>query len=250
MRKWTILLVTTLFSSFLSQAQNCTEVTVSGRVVDSLQLPAFYNLMIINKSSGKGYFGRPDGSFTFAANNGDSIVLSITGYKSVGFIVNDNQYCTMRITKTIAQLSYQSSDVVVKPIKTLDQLKEERERLAFKETRSITGINVIQSPITALYERFSKKERSKRLVAEMEHQDNINLVLRELLRNYISYDIIDLDEEEFVEFIQFLNISEEFLKTASDYELILFIKDKLEHYKSINNLVPKHTEEEYIYEEK
>src|SRR5690606_4751407 len=174
----------------------------------------------------------------------------ITGYKSVGFVVNDNQYCTMRITKTIAQLSYQSSDVVVKPIKTLDQLKEERERLAFKEIRSITGINVIQSPITALYERFSKKERSKRLVAEMEHQDSINLVLRKLLRHYISYDIIYLDEEEFVEFIQFLNISEEFLKTASDYDLILFIKDKLEHYKSINNLVPKHTEEEYIYEEK
>ena len=31
-------------------------------------------------------------------------------------------------------------------------------------------------------------------------------------------------------FIQFLNINEDFLKTASEMDLVLFIKDKYEHF--------------------
>jgi hypothetical protein len=55
-------------------------------------------------------------------------------------------------------------------------------------------------------------------------------VLKELLRVYISYDIVNLDEEEFEDFITFLNIDENFLKTSSEMELVTFIKDKFEHY--------------------
>jgi hypothetical protein len=44
-----------------------------------------------------------------------------------------------------------------------------------------------------------------------------------------------LDEEEFDDFISFLNLSETFLKTSTEMELYLFIKDKYEHYKRIKN---------------
>jgi len=45
--------------------------------------------------------------------------------------------------------------------------------------------------------------------------------------------LVDLSEEEFDAFITFLNIDEQFIKTASEMELILFIKDKYDHFKSI-----------------
>ena len=34
--------------------------------------------------------------------------------------------------------------------------------------------------------------------------------------------------------ITFLNLDEQFIKTASEMELILFIKDKYEHFKRMN----------------
>jgi len=238
MRSWFLLLV--IFPAYL-YSQECKEVFVRGTVKDSTERKGFYNLMVVNKTSGKGVFGHADGSFTISAQEGDSIVLSITGYSSVRFRVQSDGACKMSRAFFIKQLSYQSNDVVVRPLKTLEQIKEERENLAFKETRTVTGINVLQSPITALYERFSKREKSKRLVAEMEHQDDINLVLKELLRVYVAYEIVDLSENEFIDFVNFLNISEDFLKIASDYELILFIKDKFEHYRTLNN--------KYIYRE-
>ena len=124
--------------------------------------------------------------------------------------------------------------VEVYPIKSLEEIKKEREELSKRETRTVTGVSVLQSPITALYERFSKKAQSKRIVAEMEHQDNINSILKELLRVYVSYDVVYLEEEQFEAFVYFLNIDEHFLKTASEYELVTYIKDKLEHYKTLN----------------
>jgi hypothetical protein len=55
-------------------------------------------------------------------------------------------------------------------------------------------------------------------------------VVKELLRLYVAYEIISLSEEEFDDFITFLNVDESFLKTAAEMELIVFIKDKFEHF--------------------
>jgi len=102
-----------------------------------------------------------------------------------------------------------------------------------RETRIVTGIEVMQSPITALYQAFSRKERNKVWIAEQEYKDDQRRIVKELLQLYVSYDIISLNEDEFDDFIFFLNVSDEFLKTASDMELITFIKDKFEHFKDL-----------------
>jgi hypothetical protein len=43
--------------------------------------------------------------------------------------------------------------------------------------------------------------------------------------------MIGLTEKEIDEFIDFLNINEDFLKTATEMELITFIQDKFDHFK-------------------
>ena len=232
--KNSLLILVFLFSAHLIWAQECTFVEVTGRVVDTTKDQTFYNLMIVNRSTGVGIFGSPDGTFDLKAKEGDEITLSVTGYKISSFIVKGYK-CKQYKTVMLSLVSYQSKEVIVKPLKTLEEIKKERQELALKETRTVKGLDVAVSPITALYERFSKIGKSKALAAKLEHQDDINDVLKELLKVYVSYDVVNLDESEFVDFIQFLNISEDFLKSASDYQLILFIKDKLEHYKNLND---------------
>ena len=78
----------------------------------------------------------------------------------------------------------------------------------------------------------SKKEQNKRWIAEQEFKDNQRKVVQELLRLYVAFDIINLSEEEFDDFISFLNIDSDFLKTATEMELIVYIKDKYDHFKS------------------
>lgn len=220
--------VSCVFTSFSQQ-----KVLLFGKVLDTLQSQNFYNLMIINRTTGQGVFGQPDGNFSVYVNENDSINLSVKGYPIIGFRVVADSNRQMKITAVLESKVQVQKEVVVKPLKTLQQIKEERASLSMRETRMVTGIEVMRSPITALYQRFSEKEQNKRWIAEQQYKDNQSKIVRELLRLYVAYDIVDLSEEEFEDFITFLNINEDFLKTSSDMELITFIKDKFEHYKNL-----------------
>lgn len=193
----------------------------------------FYNLMIVNRSTGQGIFGQPDGNFSLYTKNQDSITLSVRGYHMIGFRVKADSNCQMKIMAVIDRKAEQIQEVVIKPLKSLQQIKEERASLSMRETRQVTGIEMMQSPITALYQAFSKKEKSKVWISKMNYQNDQRKIIKELLRLYVSYEVVDLNEEEFDEFISFLNMDENFLKTASEMELVTFIKDKFEHYLTI-----------------
>jgi hypothetical protein len=222
-----------LFLSLLTQAQQCDKVLFTGKVVDTLRPQNFYNLMIVNRRTGQGVFGQPNGSFSVYVSNGDSLSISVREYPLVKLVVKADSNCQFLKTIFIEPKPQEVREVVVRPLKSLEQIREEREGLAMRETRMVTGIEMLQSPITALYQAFSKKEQNKRWIAEQNYKDDQRRVVKELLRTYIAYDIIELDEEEFDNFIAFLNVNEDFLKTATEMELITFIKDKYEHFRDM-----------------
>jgi tyrosyl-tRNA synthetase len=215
-------------------AQKCDKVMFTGKVIDTIQPQSFYNLMIVNRTTGKGVFGQPNGSFSVYVSNGDTLSISVKEYSMINFVVIADSNCQFRKRIVIDRKPKELKEIVVKPLKSLEQIKEEREALAMRETRMVTGIEMLQSPITALYQTFSKKEQNKRWIAEQEFKDNQRKVVRELLRTYVAYEIINLSEDEFDQFISFLNVNESFLKTATEMELITFIQDKFEHFKLIN----------------
>lgn len=205
----------------------------TGKVVDSLRPQTFYNLMLVNKRTGQGVFGQPNGSFSIFVSTGDTVFVSVKDYVAQIEIVIPDSNCQFRKRILLEPKPRDLREIKVKPLRSLEEIREEREALAMRETRIVTGIEVMQSPITALYQAFSRKERNKVWIAEQEYKDDQRRIVKELLQLYVSYDIISLNEDEFDDFIFFLNVSDEFLKTASDMELITFIKDKFEHFKDL-----------------
>ena len=191
--------------------------------------------MVINRTSGKGVFGSPNGHFNAYVKDGDSISLSVKGYPIINLIIKADSNCQSLSNYFIEGKVQEVEQVIVKPLKSIQQIKEERAALAMRETKRVTGLEAFQSPITALYQTFSKKEKAKRWIAEQEYKDDQFRIVKELLRLYVAYDIIDLTDDEFEEFIYFLNLDEMFLKTASEMELITFIQDKFEHYLKVTH---------------
>lgn len=234
MRMLTVFILLFISSEIL--AQSCEKVLFTGRVVDTLRPQSFYNLMIVNRTTGRGVFGQPNGTFSVYVEDGDSVSISVKDYPIQHFLVKADSNCQFRKRIYIEMKAQEVQEVIVKPLKTLEQIKEEREALAMRETRMVTGIDMMQSPITALYQAFSKVERNKRWIAEQQYKDNQRQIVKELLRLYVAFDVIELTEKEFDSFIEFLNINEDFLKTATEIELITFIKDKYEHFNIVNKI--------------
>jgi len=206
-------------------------ITIKGRVIDTTQKVSFYNVMVINKSVGKGNFGKYDGTFTIQVKKTDLVAVSVTGYQTKYLNFKNKPYKKeYKVTLYLELRTVTAKEVVVKPIKTLEELQKERASLEKRELPKVTMSSAIESPITALYMAFSKREKIKRLIAEMEFKDKQREVVREILRLYVHNDIIDLEDEDFDAFINFLNLNPQFLKTATDYELIMYIKGKYQHY--------------------
>jgi hypothetical protein len=131
----------------------------------------------------------------------------------------------------------------------LDQIQKDIQNLGYNEDDyMLSGINAVASPITFLYQQFSKVERSKRLVKQMDNEDKKRDLLKELFQHYVDYEIIDLTNEEFDDFIDFLNVSDEFIKTSSQYDFLIFVKDRFTDYKVLRRQ-NKFKETDYNFEE-
>ncbi|MCB0477458.1 MAG: hypothetical protein KDC84_04810 [Crocinitomicaceae bacterium] len=209
-----------------------------GKVSDPDLISPFYSIMIVNKRTKIGSFGKFDGNFTVEARQSDTILVSTRGYQVVKLCFKDSVPSSLyKVDIKLSMLKYESAVVEVKPLKTLEELKEARLKLAKEKSKTPDpkGIDAFASPITALFNIFSKKEQSKKLLRELEYKESQKDILREMLRIYVHNDIIKLEQHEFDDFIEFLNLDEEKLKYASDYELIVYIKDKFQHYLQIND---------------
>ncbi len=229
-----IFLLMTTFTGF--GQSKCEQVLLIGNVEDSLNPQTFYNLMIYNRTKGRGVFGQPNGHFSLYVADNDSISISVTGYPIVGFRVKGDENCQYKFKAYINPTAKELKEVVITPLKSLKQIQEERAALSMRETRQVTGYAGLGSPITMLYQTFSRKAKNDRWIAEHKYIDNQAKILQELLRLYIAYDIINLTDEEFDDFIQFLNVDENFLRTATEMELITFVKDKYQHYKQLHSI--------------
>ncbi|MBK6832565.1 MAG: hypothetical protein IPG92_18350 [Flavobacteriales bacterium] len=111
---------------------------------------------------------------------------------------------------------------------------KEISKLGYREQDyRISNVDALQSPITFLYQEFSRRERSKRLAAQLRNEDRKRELLRELLKKYVEFEIINLSDDAFDDFIDFCAVPEEVIKGLSQYDFLMYVKKKYELYSSL-----------------
>ncbi len=190
-------------------------------------------LMIINKRSNNGSFADAEGKFSIVAKQSDTILFSAIGFLLKKVCVRDSvskkQY---HIEVQMQKLQYTLKEISVFATRDLNEIQKDIDRLGVKKDYSITGLDGFESPITYLYERYSKRGRSKLKVQELENEDMRRDILKDLFRLYVKHEIIDLSDSEFDAFIKYLNFSDEYIQNASQFELTMAIKGKYESFKN------------------
>ena len=215
-----------------SYSQNL--VTISGQVYDKESKLPLPRLMVINKRTGNGTFADSESKFSILARQTDTIIFSAVGFKMKKICLSDSvEKSHFFVSIPLEKLYYALKEVSVFAPRTLNEIDKDIAKLDSirARNRNYKDINEFESPITYLYERFSKFARSKQKVAMWENEDLKRGVLKDLFRIYIKHDIMDLTEEEFDAFIKYCNLSESFIKNASQFELVMAIKGKYETFK-------------------
>jgi hypothetical protein len=228
-----ILLFVFLNSPVWSQSDSLAQqVRITCAVKDENGQP-LSNLIIINKRTRSGSFGNANGTFSIQCLKTDTLSITSLGYHSRDLSVSDSVFKSEYNLQLYLDVRvYRTGTVEVFAPRDLEKIQADINKLGFNERDyMMSGVDAIKSPVTFLYMQFSKKERSRRLAAELTNEDKKRDLLKELFHHYVDYQIIDLSDEEFDEFIDFLNVSDEFVKSSSQYDFLVYVKERFKDFK-------------------
>ncbi len=202
---------------------------VYGKVYDS-EFPniQLQQVMVVNQQSQMGIFGSNDNSFQIQIDKADTLIISALGYSRKKVCFKDSaRLDDLHISIGLNRLTYDLSEITVRRQRELRQISEDIKKLGYnKRDHKLTDVDAWESPITALYQAFSKREQSKRALAQMINNDNRRAVLKDLLSLYNLTELIKMHESEYNDFIDYLNLNDQQMQAMSDYTLALFIRDR------------------------
>ncbi len=202
-------------------AQDST-ILVKGRIIQHPPI-GFGELMIINVTSGRGIIGGSDGTFEITMRKEDELKVFCTGFKTVTVSFRDSVFKPVyNITVDMNELQIVfDKPVIIRPQPTFGELEEARSKIGTHRYDPLiqSPATTIFNPITALYQAFSRKEQEKKIYAELLNQKQLEDALRDITRYLVNSGLFDLDEDEMELFLATCPMSQEFVKTASLYDV-------------------------------
>jgi hypothetical protein len=208
------------------------QVEVKGRVYDletGRDVPYAY---VINFRTQNGVFCDNRGRFHINVRQSDTLIVSVAGYDMRKYTMKDSiPKSEYKVELGLMMKPLQLRTFTVKGPKTYDQIVRELEKIERMKAKSTSFPDAIQSPITYLYSQFSKTEKAKRKIAELQAEDARIELLMDLFSRYLVANIIEIDEKDIEDFIRYAGLTQSALSFETEYELVVHIKQEFENYR-------------------
>ncbi len=212
-------------------------IIVSGKVTDCKGRPGIYQTVVLNQRTSSGMLIGTSGNFTINALKNDTLRINAPGFIVKKLCFHDsvfrNKY-EVQIRLDSAHIELAEVDVVA--LRNLKEIKEEEKTLGVIPNTDLnktcdTSLVLLQLltlsvDIDGLYEKWSHKEREKRRVARLENEELKRNILKDLLKLYRMKNLLNVEDEQMDKFIDFCNFTDGFIKTTSDADLEMTIKNK------------------------
>jgi hypothetical protein len=232
-----------LLLSFIGFSQT---IRIEGRVRDP-HGQGIPNAIIVNNRTKTGSFGNSGGFYSIVCEKTDTLSITALSYYTRQLCMKDSVLKDVyHPTIFLDDRTYMLPVVEFISPRDLEAIEEDLRGLGFDENQFKTA--TVSSPITFLYEQFSKRERSKLEVSRMVYEDKKRALLKELFHLYVDYDIIELTNEEFDAFIDFMHVSDDFIRQSSQYEFLIFVKEEFQQYKIWRRGRREWKEEDFNYD--
>ncbi|PLX01197.1 MAG: hypothetical protein C0594_13920 [Marinilabiliales bacterium] len=230
--------------AFIANAQE--KSVLSGQVVDGESLRPISYIHIILESTGRGTATDENGRFNIMINPSDTLKFSGVGYVTRYICFEDSSLHEGHFYPVILEPSIEMLDEVdIFPFRTYAQFKSAviqaelpdefvmpeldlehiiGEAVAHNRIENPTMFSA--SPISYLYNRFSKEGKEKREYARLLAADHLKEKIEKRYNKEIVMALTGIDDnqvlEEFMEFCQFPT---DFILNVSEYDLLLAINE-------------------------
>lgn len=241
------------FSQFIKMEDR---VIVAGYVLDAdTDKPLVYtNISIRHRREGT--ISDTSGYFALRAKMYDTIRFSMLGYERQYIVVDEKATDTdeplIVKLKTEAvllpmvdiyewrykQLKYEITTMEFPDddyIYALENFPERDKSIDFYKRNSLETFGLEISPITALYDLFSKEGKARRKLEELKRKDAVRALIEERISTRNLAELIGLSVNEAERFLDWCNFTDSFIKSLNAYDFVTVIKHKAVQYKQLND---------------
>ena len=204
---------------------------------------------IVNTQLGKATISDTMGYFVVQAVEQNELQISAIGYAMKRIILDDSIMMTNHLP--IIQLApyiYPISSIRVNPLGSYEHFKQRfmvirpmdpKYKIAPSvlkdielgtDTLDLINTAPIMSPVTFLYERFSKEGKSRRKLAQLYEEERFKAQIAYKYNSDLVARITGYTDFELYEFMDFCSFKKEFLLEASDYQIIESILDNKKNF--------------------
>jgi hypothetical protein len=220
------------FCIFVACAELGAQVKVSGIVKDAETGRGLAHAFVINHRTQNGVFCDNGGKFNIETKTNDSLLISLTGYQFTKVLLSDS----MAKSSYFVEVKLKVKPIALRPFvvkapKTFEQIITDLAKAEQLKPEATPLVNAVESPITFLYDQFSKEGKARKKIAELRAEDAKMELLRELFTRYMVAKIIDTDENELDDFIRFSGLKNQYTTFDTEYELVTYIKQRWADYK-------------------
>jgi hypothetical protein len=213
---------------------------------DSTALPFAH---IRNTTQNKGTVSGMMGEFKIIAQYNDTIVISSVGYNPFIYVFIDSLYSQeqLRLIFFLTPKIYEIQEFKVSAFGTYGQFKSAMTNLNLGKDKNKVELNlptmkndalsylpgggvIISGPFSAMYEKFGKRPKQIREVARLERKLDFDAIrYSDWVMNTVR-ELTKLEDEEAIkDFIDECALTEEFLESANEYEILMYIKAHYEN---------------------
>ena len=242
-----------LFPFFLVSSIEAQTIIFRGTVYDAVAYIPVKAANILNLSTGKYQFTDGEGFFTMKVSLHDTLIISTSTYRQKVVIIDEKLYKKGHEDILLYHKAFMLQEVRVvalnptyegfkrdianaklpdsyKNLEGVHLSKEDRQNATYKEEPNILRNTALGSPISFLYSKFNKHEKTKRLFYEMQsYGDEVQQVPVKYNREIVS-KITGLSGKDLMEFMVFCRFSYYDLVRWDSSEIIAAIRYKFSEY--------------------
>lgn len=200
-----------------------------GRVVDSASQKGLAPVSIENMSTHQGTFSTANGDFMLEVKPGDYVYFTYVGYKNRSVRVLAEDEGRLKIV-SLSLKPVQLKDVTIYRGPTEYQKDSASRASIYKDAFEYERQKSVMSPVTSLYQKFSKKHRSM----ERFHEQILDMEQQKFIDTRYSPELVQaltrLSEEAVIPFMQQYPMEYEYARAASDLEIKMWIKYNFQEY--------------------
>lgn len=218
------------FSYFIAEAQRK---YIVGKVLDPETLRGVDRASVQNQATKHIVKTNKNGLFSILVGQGDSLIVTSLTHGRNGIewdgLTEEPIIYSRKLLKAV-----ELPEVVIKTKKD-EQLEREIREILEEPQRSLKlsgerALEIVRSPISLLYEAFSRRAKSDRKVLVLMQQDHRRKLAQYRL-SMIAGRATNYRGEALERFMYFCNFKEDFLLTSTEYELTHEILDAQKEYK-------------------